>query len=314
MPHKLLLLTEEQQDFAHRIQSYNFSDLELYVPQNEKEILEAIQDAEIIFGNPKLTSKYINKAKKLTWMQSTFAGIDALNTSDLKKDYILTNMKDAYGEIMSEYVLWYILMLEKNILWNYYNQQKKIWGHTSYPSLVGKKIGIMGIGSIGGKIALSAKNFWMQVYGYATVKREQKWIDKVFTHENIHEFLGNLDYLVSVLPSTSETQGIINTNLLKKLPQKAVFINVGRGANVVEEDLVYVLQNKIISWAVLDVFKQEPLPQNSPLWELENLYITPHVSWYREDNSVIVDVFIENYKRYSEWKELLYIIDFTKWY
>lgn len=138
----------------------------------------------------------------------------------------------------------------------------------------------------------------MQVYGYARENRDQHCVDSVFTGDNKDEFLSELDYLVSVLPNTDETKGIINSDLLSKLPNKAVFMNVGRGANVNEDDLIYALKNKEIAGAVLDVFQTEPLPQDSELWNLENVYITPHVSGYVEDNSKIIDTFAQNYKRY----------------
>lgn len=154
----------------------------------------------------------------------------------------------------------------------------------------------------------------MQVYGYASTVREHTYIDQVFTIETQDRFLSELDYLVSILPNTNETKGIINTQLLEKLPNSAVFLNVGRGANVVEEDLVQAIEKKNISAAVLDVFNTEPLPNSSKLWELENVYVTPHVSGYVEDNSKIISTFAENYKKYTSGEQLLHTIDFNKGY
>lgn len=311
---KVLIYTRQQAEFKKLVEEYNLPDIEIYAPQSEEEFTAHIVDAEIIFANPILLSKYINKAEKVKWVQSTFAGIDALNTPELKKDYILTNMRETYGEIIAEYIMGHILMLEKNILWNRENQKNKKWEQKPHPSIVGKNLGIMGIGSIGRIIAIYAKTMWMNVYGYAKETREQHCIDRVYTQENQGEFLKKLDYLVSVLPNTQETKGIINRKLLEKLPQNCVFMNVWRGANVVEEDLIEVLKHKQISGAVLDVFREEPLPQDSDFWNLENVYITPHISWYVEDNSKIVYTFAENYKRYISGKDLVHTIDFTKWY
>lgn len=311
---KLMILTQEQKEIKELLEKYNFDDLDIYTPENEDEILNHISDAEIIFWNPILLSKYINHAKNVKWLQSTFAGIDALNKPELQKKYVLTNMRDTYGEIIGEYILLYILMREKDIIEHLENQKKKIWWQRASQSIVWKNIWIMGIGSIWKVIAIYAKTLWMNVYWYATEYREQYCVDKVFTQENQEEFLNNLDYLVCVLPNTDKTKWIINKDFLKKLPNKTIFMNVWRGASVVEEDLIQALKNKQIAWVVLDVFQTEPLPQDSELWDLENVYITPHISWYVEDNTKIVEVFASNYERYREWKNLLHTIDFTKWY
>lgn len=311
---KVLICTREQQEFKSKLQACNLPDIDIYAPESEEELLIHLDDAEIIFGNPIRLSKYINHAKNVKWVQSTFAGIDALNAPELQKNYILTNMKDAYGEIIAEYILGYILMLEKDILWHRENQKNKVWWQKSHPSIIWKKIGIMWIGSIWSVVAQYCKGFWMQVYGYASTVREHTYIDQVFTIETQDRFLSELDYLVSILPNTNETKGIINTQLLEKLPNSAVFLNVGRGANVVEEDLVQAIEKKHISAAVLDVFNTEPLPNSSKLWELENVYVTPHVSGYVEDNSKIISTFAENYKKYTSGEQLLHTIDFNKGY
>jgi len=311
---KLLILTRDQKEFLNDIELLCLENIEIFAPENEEDILKHIEDAEVIFWNPILLSKYINDAKSVKWVQSSFAWIDALNHPDLQKNYILTNMRDTYGEIIWEYILGYILMLEKNILWNLENQKNKIWWQKAYPSIVRKNIWIMGIGSIGKIIARYAKTLWMNVYWYATEYREQDSIDTVFTQKNQDEFLENLDYLINVLPNTENTKNIFNRALFHKLPNRSVFINVGRGASVVEEDLMQAIQEKQIAWAVLDVFNTEPLPKDSLLWDLENVYITPHISWYVEDNTQMVEVFAWNYERYRQWKWLLHTIDFNKWY
>lgn len=311
---KVVICTREQEEFKNLVENFNLPEIELYAPETEEELLLHLNDAEVIFANPILLSKYINHAKNVKWVQSSFAGIDALNNESLQKNYILTNMRETYGEIMAEYVLGYILMLEKNILWNIKNQKNKAWGQKSYPSIVWKKIWIMWIGSIGRIIAIYAKTMWMTVYWYANSYREQHCIDKVYTSENRDEFLEDLDYVVSVLPNTKETQWIVNMEFLKKLPSKSVLINIWRWANINENDLVTALKNKTISWAVLDVFQTEPLPENSDFWDLDNMYVTPHISWYVENNSKILSTFAENYKKYISWKDLVNIVDFNKGY
>jgi len=311
---KVVICNREPVEYKALVEACNLPDIELHAPSWEEELIKHIADAEVIFANPIMLSKYINHAKNVKWVQSSFAGIDALNNDTLKKDYVLTNMKDAYGEIIAEYLLGYILMLEKNILWNLGNQKINKWSQRSYPTVAWKKVGIMWTWSIGKVVAKYCKNFGMEVYGYASSVRDINHIDKMYCPESQDEFLCDLDYLINILPNTRNTQWAINKDLLTKLPDSAVFMNVGRGANVNEVDLIAALKNKTIAWAVLDVFQTEPLPEDSELWGLDNVYITPHVSWYVEDNSKIISTFSENYKRYVSGQELINTIDFNKWY
>lgn len=311
---KVVICTRAQAEYKQLVKNLNLPNIVIYAPETESQLIRDIEDAEVIFANPILLSKYINFAKNVKWVQSTFAGIDALNNNSLKKDYRLTNMKDAYWEIIAEYLLGYILMLEKNILWNLENQKSHTWSQKPYPSLIGRKIWIMWIGSIWAVVAKYCKNFWMQVYWYASTVRMQENIDRVFTAENSDDFYSDLDYLVNILPNTSSTQKVINKEVFKKLQNHCIFMNVWRWVSVDEEDLLHALKEKQISWAVLDVFQTEPLPEDSELWDLENVYITPHVSGYVEDNSKIISTFAENYKRYIAWEELINTIDFKKGY
>lgn len=311
---KLLIITRDQEDFLQEIQKLRLPDLDIYAPTSHEWILEHIQDVNIILGNPPLISQYINQAKNVVWVQSTYAGIDALNADNLQKKYTLTNVRDVYGTIISEYIFWYIFLLEKNILWNLDSQRKHIWDQKSYPSVVWKKIGIMWVGSIGRKIAEVSKVFWMQVYGYGTNSNSKDFVDTMFTQENIHEFLSDLDYLVSVLPNTPATKWIIDSQVFSALKQTALFVNVWRGANVNESDLIKAIKNKEISWAILDVFQTEPLPKDSQIWDLENVFVTPHISGYDDNNEPILEILKENYHRFSQNQELLHQIDFTKWY
>jgi phosphoglycerate dehydrogenase-like enzyme len=258
--------------------------------------------------------KYINKAEKLKWLQSTFAWIDALNNENLKKDYILTNVRDVYWPIMSEYVFWYMLMLEKNILWNLEHQKNRVWSETQYPSLVWKKIWILWTWSIWIKIAEIAKVFWMEVYWYSTSDKPKKYIDEMFTHQTLTEFLSDLDYMVSVLPNTPVTQWIINKNMFNQMKPDSIFINVWRWANIDEDDLIDAIKTKKIWWAVLDVFQEEPLPKESKFWNLDNVYITPHISGNMSNINSLWEIFTENYKHYINGEDLIYTIDFNKGY
>ena len=244
MKNKLLVLTRNQQDFKKELAKLNLPKLEIIVPKNQKEIEENIAKVNIILGNPPIVKKYLPQAENLIWLQSTFAGIDALVSDDLRRDYILTNVKDTYGEAMAEYVFGYILMLEREILENIKNQKNKIWAEKCHQVIKDKIIGIIGAGSIGKKIAKVAKVFNMTTYGLRSQKKKTKYFDKIFIPKNIKEFLNKTDFVISVLPNTKDTTDIINKKTLGFMKKSATFINIGRGNAVNENDLIEAMKKK----------------------------------------------------------------------
>jgi len=314
MNHKVLILTRDQEEFKRDFDALNIPNLEFIAPKTEEEILLEIEDIEIIFWNPPIIKKYINKAKKVKWVQSSFAWIDALISDDLQDDYTLTNVKDVYGWIMSEYVFGYIFMFEKKILENIENQKDKIWDQYAYPTVRWKNIWVMWTGSIWKYIAKSGKTFWMNVSGLSQSWRDVDFFDRIYTSKDIEDFLSDIDYLVCVLPNTEDTYHIIDENFLKQMKSSTTLINVWRGDNINEKDLIEALSNWTIKRAVLDVFSIEPLPKDSLLWSMDNVFVTPHISGNTESGDEIINIFKDNYNRYISNKELKHQIDFNKWY
>jgi len=179
--------------------------------------------------------------------------------------------------------------------------------------LRGKTIGLLGVGSIGAHLASTAQHFGMKVRGFTRESESSKDVDQYFHGNDLLKFADGLDYLVSVLPRTNETNQIVNGTLLNALPAQAVFINVGRGNAVDESALVRALNEGKIAMAILDVFDQEPLPEDHPFWTTRNLYMTFHTSAisYPVD---LTKLFVENYGLYIEGKPLKYQVDFERGY
>lgn len=296
------------------IENLQLQELEIIFPKSEKEILQQIANVNILFGNPPMIQKYINIADNLEWFQSSFAWIDSLVKQNLKQDYILTNVKDTYGKEMSEYVFAYILMLRKQVLENIEYQKDNFWNQKPYPSVQHQTIAIMWTWSIGKQIAKTAKSFWMKTIGLRTKNQAVEYFDEIYTYQNIENFLSQADYVIWVLPSTKDTHDIINKTTLSHMKKTCIYINVWRWNNVNEEDIIYAVENKVIAFAVLDVFKVEPLPKESKLWNITNLIITPHISGYMESTGRILEIFWNNYNKFIWGKELDYLIDFKKWY
>jgi phosphoglycerate dehydrogenase-like enzyme len=179
--------------------------------------------------------------------------------------------------------------------------------------LRGKTIGLLGVGSIGAHLAGTAKHFGMNVKGFTRESETSRQVDKYYHGDDPLDFAKGLDYLVSVLPRTKDTNKFVDEAFLNALPNHAVFVNVGRGNSVDEAALVKALKEGKLAAAVLDVFEKEPVPEDHPFWDTPNLYMTYHTSAisYPED---ITKLFIENYNLYVEGKPLKYKVDFEKGY
>lgn len=267
----------------------------------------------IAMGSPLMIRKTLSELPNLKWAQSTWAVVEPLLDPSLRRDYILTNARGVFGELMSEFVLAYILAHERKLFELAERQKAKQWvGFRAVP-LRGKTIGLLGVGSIGAEVARTAKFFGMKVRGYTRASKTSAHVDEYYQEERLTEFVNDLDYLVNILPNTKDTRKIVGSDLLNALPSHALFINVGRGSAVDESALLEALENERIAGAVLDVFEEEPLPETHPFWAAKNLTMTFHTSApsLPED---IAKIFIANYLLYISGKPLNYVVDFEKGY
>jgi phosphoglycerate dehydrogenase-like enzyme len=315
MTHKnrLLILARDSERYAKLITGFDFTDLELIVCDSIEKAKKWAEHCNIILGEPTRIVPILEGAKSLQWVQSIFAGVEALVNPPQRSDYILTGVKGVFGPLMSEYVFVYILALERHIFEVYENQKERVWEKIPYESLQGKLLGICGLGSIGRHIGQTAKHFGMKVWGYKRSYEEVPEVDRIFAGANFGEFLSNPDYLVITLPSTPETMHFFDYDSFHAMKRSSVLISIGRGNVVSERALVRALEEKLISGAVLDVFEEEPLPGESPLWALPNVLITPHNSGFSFPEKV-AKIFAENYRRFVVKKPLKYMVDFNRGY
>ena len=301
---KLLLLSRDADEYKKLIEAARLPKLEITAEPYE---------ADIVLGEPKLIRDALPNLSSLKWAQAIYAGVEPLVDPAQRRDYTLTNARGVFGELMSEYVFGYLLFHEKKILDRMQAQQSLQWQRTESAVLRGKTIGLLGVGSIGAHLADTAKHFRMTVRGYTRRSETSAQVDTYYHGDDLLKFVEGLDYLVSVLPRTEDTNRMVDENVLYALPTHAVFINVGRGNVVDELALVKALNEGRLATAVLDVFEQEPLPTDHPFWSTPNLYMTFHTSAisYPED---ITNVFIENYRLYMDGKALNHVVDFEKGY
>lgn len=303
----LYLLTSEAEEYRKRLQQAQLPDLEF---------TDQPAHCDIVLGEPRLIRDEMPQLSTVKWIQSMYAGVETLMDSSFRRDYVLTNARGVFGELMSEYVFGYLLAHEKKIFKRYTAQQNNKYDRFESGWLKGKTIGLLGVGSIGAHLAGTAKHFGMSVHGFTRTSETSTHVDRYFhplDSDSLLSFAKELDYLVVVLPRTEGTNQIVNAELLNALPTHAILINVGRGNAVDEPALVEALTQGKIAGAVLDVTAQEPLPSNHPFWSTPNLLLTFHTSAisYPDD---ITRLFIENYHLYLEGKPLKYQVDFERGY
>ncbi len=308
----LTILARNAERYRQHLQAKNLPQLKIIASTGDALTPETAAQTEIILGEPRLIREHLDTLTKLRWAQSIWAGVEPLVVPSLRQDYLLTNVKEVFGELMSEYIFGHLLAHLRHIFKHRDAQKEKNWVGKNTGSLRGKTLGIVGIGSIGAQVAKTAKFFGMTVHGYTFSSENSPDVDRYF-HQNLPEFASSVDYLVNILPNTSVTQKIFNTTVFEALPPHAIFINVGRGAAVDDDALLNALQRESIAAAVLDVFAEEPLPKEHPFWETPKLQMTFHTSApsLPED---IVQLFAKNYYRYLNGEELQHQIDFVRGY
>lgn len=269
---------------------------------------ETVPGAEIIVGQP---PEDLSGAKLL---QSTNAGVEKL-LSRIPEDVIITNVTGAFGVVVSEYIIGGVLALSRR-LFRYREQQRRhIWQEIPQENLLyGKNALILGCGDIGTATAEKLRAFGMSITGIRRSPAPTHGFDRVFGMDMLGELLPETDLLICCLPHTPETIGLLSASRIALVKRGALLVNVGRGSLIDESALISALKNGRLSGAVLDVFALEPLPESSPLWDMENVLITPHISGpsfghFPEVERRIAGICADNISRYLSGNPLVNVID-----
>jgi len=303
----LVYLREDEQPYRARIAECG---LETVFCANETEIEQHISEADIILGSIAFPGRLLERAARLQWIQVTGAGVDRfLTTAELPQGVRLTRAADVgFGEQMAEYVFGHLLARAQRVDEIQELQSRKTWRPLTATWLAGRTLGVAGIGSIGQVIARVAAAFSMQVVGLSRTGRPCHPFERVFAPEELHEFLAQLDVLVLALPLTRETTGMIDASALRAMRDDATLVNVARGAIVDEDALIEALRHGEIGAAILDVFCEEPLSKESPLWTLPQVTITSHHAGLNRPEK-IAELFLENLRRFRSGCPLLGEVD-----
>jgi D-2-hydroxyacid dehydrogenase (NADP+) len=291
----------------------------IIVAYDEGELLTEIVDADIYFSW-RITREVYKVAINLKWFHSGAAGIGASLFSEIiNSPLIITNSKGISASAIAEHALCLMLALNRQLkiyfsyqLEHYWAKDELIEQYKIPQVLEGKSLGIIGLGHIGKELARRAHCFGMKVIAVDKLIAGDKIgvVDKLFPEDGLPELLKTSDYVVVCVPLTKNTWGLIGKKELRLMKPTAFLINVARGKIVKQEDLINALQEGKIAGAALDVVEEEPLPRESALWSMDNVIITPHIAgvfpnyWEK-----CVNLFIENYKRFIEKKELINVVN-----
>lgn len=288
-------------------------DLEVLTSGDSAELSRLAADCPVWLGQPDLLATLLRQGHHPHWLQSTWAGITPLLAEGLTRNYRLTRAVGIFGQVMAEYVLTYMLGHEREVLARLVSQVERKWDNRQGQGLAGRKVLIVGTGDIGQRVAQFLVSFGVQLYGIASEARELAPFIEVGTLEDLPRLVGEVDYVINLLPNTPNTHDVYDAALFKQFKPSGLFINVGRGVAVVDADLVQALKEGHLAGAVIDVCRQEPLPQRHPFWTAWGLLLTGHSS-APTSPTMMVQLFLENLRAYQAGEALRGEVDFNRGY
>lgn len=296
----------------------NFPGFDLLLIDSEANVVQGEGKPDIVLVSYELMFKalksedfferYLSLIDGCSYVQGSWAGIETPQAQKLiSHSKVFSHGGGLHAIPIATYVFAQILRSIKSIDSHIELQKQKNWKQMmSVGELTDMTIGITGFGGIGQEVARMAKAFRMKVYATKRTPVLSDNLDQLFKPSELDDMLPMCDFIVNCLPSSPETHKIFSETQFKKMKPSAMFINVGRGESVDEPSLAKALEDKEILCAALDTTDPEPLDVNSPLWTLENCYITPHDSaWGPRAPQRAVELFIANFKRLQEGKKLI---------
>lgn|SRR5690606_24005519 len=255
---------------------------------------------------------FLNTLPNLKLISSLGAGVDhILSDPALPEDLPIVRIVDEkLTWSMTNYVVMGVLNFHRQITRYQADQKRKVWD-MSNPE-IGVKVGVMGVGALGGDVLDKLNYMGFPVFGFGfTEKKDFPY--PYFSQEKLEEFLNEINVLVCLLPLTADTEDILNLELFKKCKSGTYLINVARGKHLVEQDLIPALDEGYLSGALLDVYRTEPLPESHPFWDETRIQLTPHIASVTNPQAAAPQI-IENFRRLKANERLLNVVSRTKGY
>ena len=286
------------------------------LPETKVEVYPEIEnpnDVEfIVTWKPHID--YVTDFPNLKVVQSIGAGIDHLLHTEILENIKVTRIVDpALKQDMYEHVLACIMASMKNLMPYQQFQFEQDWKPLTYRSINETTVTILGLGEIGLLVAEKLVALGFKVKGWSNSEKNSEGVESFAGENELSSAISNTDFIVNILPLTNETESILNTNFFNQCADNTVLINVGRGAHLVENNLVKAIENGKIKEAYLDVFREEPLPKNHPFWTNRQIFVTPHIASVTNATTALVQV-VDNYKNMLKDQPLLNEVSLKRGY
>ena len=294
-------------------------DVNFVVSSSAEETQREIEDADAIFEHG-VSPEMIRCAKKLRWIQRGGVGVEGLMFPELvNSDIVLANARGTTGINIAEHVMALILAFSRTINILVKRQMDTVWeSRANLPviEISGETLGIIGLGSIGLQVAKRAHAFDMRLLAVdATQTEKPDYVESLWRLDRLHEMLEQADFVSICCPLTPETEGMMSTAEFRAMKSTAFLINIARGKIVDQPALIEALRTGELAGAGLDVTNPEPLPNDSPLWEMDNVIITPHNAGQSpKAPRRVFELFCENLKRFVAGEPLINVVDKTRGY
>lgn len=291
----------------------------LRTPDQERRWQELLAQADILFDfDHTHRSDLPDLAPQVRWIQATSAGIGQFvkryEYDRRLPNTVFTTASGVHARPLAEFVVMVITMHIKGAALCWRNQQRKHWERYAGTDLEGRTLGVVGLGRIGSEVARMGRAIGLHVVG-TNRSRIARGVDRYFPLSGLHRMLPLVEFLVLAVPHTPDTERMIGARELALLPEGAFVVNIARGQVVDETALINALHSGHLSGAALDVFAQEPLPPESPLWDMPNVLVSPHsASTSDRENRRITDLFCENLRRYLSGEPLRNVLDLELMY
>ena len=256
------------------------------------------------------------KMSRLRWIQAITAGVEGwISLPDLRPDIALSCARGTHRVQMPENILGALFHLTKPYAQAAFDQRERRWVRRVSETLAGKTLGILGLGAIGQELARKAQALELRVVGTRRSAQPLPFVDRVFPPDAIEEVLAQSDFVLLLLPLTPTTENIMNARRFAAMRSSAHLLNFGRGALIVDADLVDAVKNKTIAGAVLDVYRQEPLPADHAFWGTEGITVLPHIGGLdAHRDEIVAALFVDNARRFLAGEPLLALVDRARGY
>ena len=308
----ILLWTDSTAAYLDAIKAAGLADRVAVdtLPRKDKPSADQLARTEALMAGG-VPAGLLPSMPKLRWAQAMSAGVEGwMALPDLPAALTLTCARGTHTESMPENIMAALFYAAKPVRIAVENQKDSKWVQTVPQPLTGKTLGILGLGVIGLEVARLASAFGMRVIGTKRRPAPMANVAEVFPPSRTDEVLAQSDYVLLLLPATKETDNFINAARLAKMKPSAWLINFGRGHTIVDADLIAAAKDKKIAGAVLDVFRQEPLPSDHPFWKAEGIVVLPHIGGpHPQRDKFVARLFVENLGRFLDGAPLKEVVD-----